>query len=99
MKRNKQRDLFKLANAFYKNLQPHEDECKGLGLDGKRPFGNSFIEGDVLNIIGWEGESKVEGEHYTPEQLEYARVLFQEDLLKYLQDMWEEFKILRRKSK
>lgn len=43
-----------LLNAFYDNLEDQEGECKGIGLDGKRPFGNSDIARDVAEILDLE---------------------------------------------
>jgi hypothetical protein len=43
-----------LAHAFFKNLTRDNCEYGGWGVDSKRPFGNSDVEGDVLEIIGLE---------------------------------------------
>ena len=50
-----------LLEAFYTYIENAEDESKGIGLDGKRPFGNSFIAGDVAEIIGIEFGGEDEG--------------------------------------
>jgi len=44
MKRNLQSDLKLLADAFYDNLC-YDDSCEygSIGVDCKRPFGNSFV--------------------------------------------------------
>jgi hypothetical protein len=53
--RDIQSDLKKLADAFFKNLAFYGScEFGCIGLDCKRPFGNSNPEQDILNIIGWE---------------------------------------------
>ena len=41
-----------LADAFYENIQRDDVEFGGLGLDSKRPFGNSDVERDLAEIIG-----------------------------------------------
>lgn len=71
-----------LSIAFYEAMNETTDECNGLGIDGKRPFGNSYIAGDVLEII----EEKPEGEDYcwSDEQTEYAYHLFDQKLGPYL---------------
>jgi len=43
--RNKTEDLTKLAEAFYENLEITPWEFGGIGLDPKRPFGNSDVPG------------------------------------------------------
>lgn len=58
-------------------------EYGGWGLDGKRPFGNSYVEGDILEIIGWEPI----GDEYTQDQEEYASDLYG-DLGEYLRQQW-----------
>jgi hypothetical protein len=41
--RNINEDLMKLANAFFDNLQINNCEFGGIGLNYKRPFGNSNV--------------------------------------------------------
>lgn len=44
-----------LADAFYKNVEFNNEFAWGcVGLDSKRPFGNSYVPGDVSEIIGIE---------------------------------------------
>lgn len=90
MTRNKEKDLKKLANAFYKNLL-FDDSCEYgyVGLDCKRPFGNSDVESDILEIIKWEpiGDDGYEP-CYSSKQLEYARDLYVADLIPYLKKQW-----------
>jgi len=90
MKRNLQSDLKLLADAFYDNLC-YDDSCEygSIGVDCKRPFGNSFVCGDILEIIGWEDESKDDDEYYTEEQREYANILYKEKLVPYLKKQWK----------
>src|SRR5688572_21019229 len=56
--RNRTEDMFKLADAFYQNLELDNSYSPGAwGLNIKRPFGNSSILLDVLQIIGIDYES------------------------------------------
>lgn len=43
-----------LLDEFYDCLSNHEGESEGIGLDGKRPFGNSDIIGDVAHLLDIE---------------------------------------------
>jgi len=79
-------DLKKLANAFFKNLQIDNAEFGAIGLDPKRPFGNSYVEGDILKIIGHEPIYKDE---WSREQEEYARTLYYKHLIPYLCSQWQ----------
>jgi len=83
MKRDINKDLELLAQAFFKNLEISNAEFGGIGLDGKRPFGNSDVEGDILDIIGWKYKEEVSDEQY-----EYARKLYNDELIPYLQTMF-----------
>ncbi len=85
-----QDDLAKLADAFFQNLlyDPHP-EYGSIGLDGKRPFGNSDVEADVLRII----EAKPEGDDgddpcWASHQRAYAASLYKEHLVPYLREQW-----------
>ena len=92
--RDMQKDLAFLANAFFQNLEydPHW-EYGAIGVDCKRPFGNSDVEGDVLNIIGAEMEGD-DGEDkcWSSGQREYAADLYQRRLVPYLKARWKEEK-------
>ena len=78
----KQEHLNILAKYYLTNLiyLPIEYGC--WGLDPKRPFGNSSVERDILellDIIKWN-------EEYSEKQREYAANLYQElgDYLKQI---------------
>lgn len=49
-------DMLNLEKAFFQNLISIECEYGGIGVDCKRPFGNSDVEGDILEIIGAKPE-------------------------------------------
>lgn len=66
-KRDRIADLLKLADKVMSEFEDGGD-CH-FGLNGKRPFGNSGIAGDVIEIIGLEerdedGETTEEGYAY-----------------------------------
>ena len=83
--RNEQADLSKLANAFFQNLERDNCEYGGWGLDDKRPFGNSDVATDILEIIGWD---PVADDYYSETQQEYAHSLY-DKLADYLKDTWQ----------
>ncbi|MHA2062845.1 MAG: hypothetical protein ACXABY_00450 [Candidatus Thorarchaeota archaeon] len=77
-------DLENLAVAFYDNLSLLLDgEGWGIGVDSKRPFGNSHVESDIFRICNIEPEGK--NHFYTPDQMRYARDLWV-DLPGFLRD-------------
>lgn len=84
-----QAHLFKLANAFFKNLV-FDSSCEFgyVGLDTKRPFGNSSVEQDILRIIGIPEPE----DGYTDEQEDYAYYLYVEHLIPYLKKVWAGYK-------
>ena len=52
MIRKLQDDLRCLGIAFFENIELNTNACFGsIGLDCKRPFGNSLVESDILDII------------------------------------------------
>lgn len=79
MKRDINKDLHCLLKAFAKNLQIDNCEYGGIGLNNKRPFGNSDVEGDILEIIGLEYNEEIE-----EQQREYARRLYTKELIPYI---------------
>lgn len=82
--RNETLDLIKVALMCIRNFQWGSGHDMLFGLDGKRPFGNSSWEVDVLE------ELKIEpaGEHecYSDEQDEYARELVRK-VPEYLEEL------------
>jgi hypothetical protein len=92
MERNFNKDLSKLADAYFKHLQIGDCEYGGWGLDDKRPFGNSFVEGDILEIIGAKLEGDDEyGKCWSSEQIEYANDLYSK-LGNFLTKEWKRLK-------
>lgn len=84
MSRDKQADLKILAQAFFDNLI-YDPGCEygSVGTHCKRPFGNSYVEGDILEMLGIEQD---DGEWSTA-QHEYARDLYCDDLVPYLKEL------------
>jgi hypothetical protein len=87
MKRDTKEDLKNLAQAFFDNLE-FDDTCESgsIGVDCKRPFGNSNVAVDILEIIGWEPEDKGD---YSEDQRDYAWDLYRHQLTPYLKKEWE----------
>ena len=65
------------------NLRWEDNEFGAPAIDCKRPYGNSYVEGDVLEILGVEpAHSHRDGtEEYSDEQEVYARKLHEETLM------------------
>ena len=93
MDRNEQQDLKVLADAFFDQLDWLPWEYGAPGLDPKRPFGNSDVEGDVLELLGCSPEGD-DGDSacWSSKQRAYAEMLFREKLIPYLREHWERTK-------
>lgn len=78
-KRNIKSDLQKLSVEYFKNMVVEDDY---IGADQKRPFGNSAIESDILEIIGQQAG---EDGNYSDEQYDYANDLYYKYLIPYIQ--------------
>lgn len=92
MNRDLQDDLKKLADAFFDNIEFNGSwEYGSVGVDGKRPFGNSFVDGDILKIIQWEPENIDEDDYpeYSRTQIKYASELYTKKLVPYLKTQWK----------
>lgn len=93
--RDKEADLSKLADAFFDNLI-FDNGCEygSIGTDPKRPFGNSDVEGDVVEIIGAKPEGDDgEDECWSRAQREYASALYSDELIPYLGKQWRHLKV------
>lgn len=78
-------DMAKLATAFFDNLQRDDCEYGAIGVDCKRPFGNSDVEGDILELLDAKPEGEEDGgKAWSQEQREYAAELYG-NLIPYLQ--------------
>ena len=87
--RDEMRDLRMLADAFFSNLVMLDLEYGGIGLDPKRPFGNSDVEHDMLELLDWvpEGDDG-DGPCYSSKQREYVEILYRNKLIPYLREHW-----------
>jgi len=87
--RDEQKDLKRLADAFFDELCMLDIEYGGIGLDPKRPFGNSDVERDILELLDCEPEGDDgEAECYSSKQRAYAESLYREKLIPYLRNQW-----------
>lgn len=74
--RDLQADLAIVADAFFDNLQIDNCEYGGIGVDSKRPFGNSDVEGDILEMLDVQMEGNDgHDDCWSSDQREYARDL------------------------
>ena len=90
MLRDENKDLEILATAVVSKLFVNDCEYGAIGVDPKRPFGNSDVTSDILKMIGWEMEGD-DGEDpcYSRQQREYARSLYTEKVIPYMQAQWK----------
>ena len=75
-------DMLKLADAFFQALERDNCEYGGWGIHDKRPFGNSDVTGDILEIIGMKRDDEADS---------YADRLY-DDLGAFLLEQWQEFR-------
>jgi len=81
-------DMLKLEKAFFRNLERDNCEYGGIGIDSKRPFGNSDVEGDVLELIGAKPEGDDgSGPCWSSKQYSYAAALY-DGLLPWLKEKY-----------
>lgn len=84
---DKQRHLELLVDAFWANLKFNDGSYYGrVGLNEKRPFGNSNVMDDICDIIGLVPH--FEDGAYSSDQLNYAGKLYREDLIPYLKSKY-----------
>lgn len=62
----------KLLNNAY--VTSNDAEYGAPTIDPKRPYGNSFVEGDIAKILGWF----IEDEVFSEQQLHDAYILHKE---------------------
>lgn len=80
-----------LEGAFFQSLQRDNCEYGAIGIDCKRPFGNSDVERDILEMIdepmaGDDGD----GPCYSSQQRQYAAQMYS-NLIPWLQRRYREF--------
>ena len=88
MERDRNADMKALEREFFRCLQRDDCEYGGIGVDCKRPFGNSDVEADILEIIcaipcGDDGD----GPCWASWQREYAATLY-DGLIDWLQSRY-----------
>ncbi len=80
-----------LADAFFAHLLRDNVEYGAWGLDSKRPFGNSYVEGDIAELL------EIELPEYETDEYEemclYLNGLY-DDLGPFLRYKWLEFRKL-----
>ena len=83
------KDMFKLEKAFFENLQRDNTNNGGIGIDSKRPFGNSDVESDILEyVLNVEPEGNEEdNEGWSSKQREYAAAMY-DGLIEWLQSKY-----------
>lgn len=86
MIKNYEVDLKKLAAAYWREFACHDEGYIFIGVGGKRPFGNSSIAGDILEILELEPESEIEPGCWSHLQYEYAEELYNIKLAPYLKE-------------
>src|SRR5215510_4025960 len=87
--------LLILADAFFDHLQRGFCEYGAWGQDDKRPFGNSDVEGDILELLGLKPEGDDgEDECWSSKQRAYASRLY-EALGPFLRRTWRELRTVR----
>jgi len=86
----REKHLALLANEFFETLSRDDSEYGGWGQDNKRPFGNSFVAGDIAEIIGLELVDYEDDHKKYERQLKYLDGLY-DDLGFYLKYKWREF--------
>jgi hypothetical protein len=87
--RNLAADVDLIAAAVIENLQITTWEYGGIGVDPKRPFGNSDVEGDMLELLGCEmaGDDGFEP-CWSSEQKEYVRDIYHNRVIPRIQEVF-----------
>lgn len=89
MDRDETKDLETLADAFFSSLIISQYEYGGIGVDPKRPFGNSDVEGDMLELLACEPEGDDgDGPCWSSMQRGYVTDLYQGKLIPFLRAQW-----------
>ena len=78
-----------LAAAFFENLRRDDCEYGGIGVNSKRPFGNSSVEFDIAEIIGFDSDRLMDEDGNYDEDLRWYLNDLYSDLIFYLPYMWK----------
>jgi hypothetical protein len=84
--RDRNSDIKKIADAVVANLGFIDAEFGGIGIDCKRPFGNSMAWFDLFEIIGLEPDR--EDGDYSEEWFDYVSDIYRREVLPYIQKRW-----------
>jgi hypothetical protein len=88
--RNEKEDIDTIATAVVMGLFIDGCEYGAIGIDPKRPFGNSDVNGDMLEMIGAEQEGDDgEGPCWSSDQLDYVRIIYHEKVIPRIQAVWK----------
>ncbi len=77
--------MAKLADAFFDHLSRDNVEYGGWGVDSKRPFGNSYVVGDIADLLNIELPEDQTDEY--DDVCRYINYLY-DDLGVYLRYRW-----------
>lgn len=83
--RDRRADMLVIADAFFENLRRDDCEYGGWGIDPKRPFGNSYVDGDMCEML-WGRDRE-----FTEDETDYAASLY-DDLGEFLRKEWQRFR-------
>lgn len=77
-----------LEQEFFRNLERNDWEYGGIGVDCKRPFGNSDVEADILKMIG-QVPAGDDGHDlcWSSKQREYAAAMY-DNLIPWLKNKY-----------
>lgn len=87
MGRDRSADMKTLAIAFFENLERDNCEYGGWGVDSKRPFGNSDVDGDIIDLLFSDDEDEAYNEQRRDDEdlRHYVKGLY-DDLGDYLKE-------------
>jgi len=80
-------DTRNLANVVVANLRRTSEGFGGIELDSKKPFGNSAVEADILELIGWAPVDEDTDRDLYRQQQSYARDVY-DRVLPFIQTRW-----------
>lgn len=85
--RDRDADMKTLAVAFFENLERDNCEYGGWGVDSKRPFGNSDVDGDIIDMLFEDDDDKVYNDQRREDEdlRNYVKGLY-DDLGEYLKE-------------
>ena len=92
-RRNLAADIDVIAAAVIDALFVDTCEYGAIGVDAKRPFGNSDVEGDMLQLLGCKPDGNDgEDECWSSQQREYVRDIYRRRVIPRIQETWKQRK-------